>query len=350
MSRYRKVLIERKRKKKKRIIVAVILAIIALVFFYTISRVMAYDQVSLELTDEELGIEPFAESKPAQNINKESPEKAEFEEDIINIAFFGLDRRDKNEQSTRSDAIMVATADFKHKKLKITSLMRDQSVLINGQEDKLNHAYAYGGAPLAIKAINENFGLDIRDYVAVDFYMLEDIIDALGGVEIRVNEDELFHLNHQMEETARLQNTESIPVEGAGLHTLNGMQAVSYSRIRKVGNGDFERTERQQVVLKSMMEKAKAAGPLGLSRLWIAIAPHLETSLDSGEILEMAKTYLEKQKEFTWEQQRYPLDGTWESGSLPNGGWIMKVNREEQKESITNYLYEDIPPILNEID
>ena len=115
--------------------------------------------------------------------------------EIINIAFFGVDRRAVNEAS-RSDSIMILSIDEMHKKIKMSSIMRDTYVEIkNHGQTKINHAYAYGGPQLAIRTLNENFNLDIRDYVTVDFFNFEKIIDAIGGVTIDVKQDEISLIN-----------------------------------------------------------------------------------------------------------------------------------------------------------
>ena len=118
------------------------------------------------------------------------------DENITNIALFGLDTREGDKQS-HSDCMMIVTVDNTRGKIKLISLMRDSLVDIDGYgEDKLNAAYFRGGPSLAIRTINENFGTDIKDYVAVDFEQLVQIVDAIGGVDIDVqNDNELKELN-----------------------------------------------------------------------------------------------------------------------------------------------------------
>ena len=102
---------------------------------------------------------------------------------ITNIALFGLDSRNHDYEG-RSDAIMVASVNGKTGKIKLVSIARDTYVNVPGYgETKINHAYAYGGAELAIQTINENFNLDITDYAAVNFDSLADVIDAMGGID-----------------------------------------------------------------------------------------------------------------------------------------------------------------------
>ncbi len=231
-------------KKKKWIlsILAVIVLMSVVSALYVYSKLGSVKKVPISKDDKELKIDKKAES---------------YGDDVINIAFFGLDRR-KKEEPSRSDAVMILSLDKKHKKVKLSSIMRDSYVDIEGHgKTKLNHAYAYGGPELAIKTINSNFKLNIRDFVAVDFYGLENIIDTVGGVEIPVRSDEIKYINSYMQGTAKVENKAVQEVQNPGLQNLNGMQAVAYARIRYTSGGDYERTERQRTILTAVMNKIK---------------------------------------------------------------------------------------------
>lgn len=121
-------------------------------------------------------------------------------DDITNIALFGVDTRQG--ESCRSDAIMILTVDRKNNKMKATSLLRDSYVTIQGRKskEKLAHAYAYGGPELAIQTINQNFGLNVRDYVTVDFDSMAKVVDAMGGVTIDVQANEIKSTNESIKE------------------------------------------------------------------------------------------------------------------------------------------------------
>lgn len=109
----------------------------------------------------------------------------------------------------------------------------------------------------AISMLNKNLDLDITDFVTVDFTAVADVVDALGGIDIDVQEDEIVHLNNYQVEGSQVTGKEIVPVEYAGLQTLNGLQALSYCRIRYTEGSDFKRTERQRTVLQKILEKAK---------------------------------------------------------------------------------------------
>ncbi|WCF11619.1 LCP family protein (plasmid) [Paenibacillus thiaminolyticus] len=319
---------------------------------YLFNQITAYQHISFgHITDEELGIsEPIIES-PQVEKNRTEQEVAEGEPSkwnnkIFNVALFGLDRRSAI-QVGRSDSIMILTVDFKHNKIKLTSLMRDLEVPIDGHgSSKLNHAYAFGGPQLAIKTINQNFGTDIRDYVAVDFFTLEAIIDAMGGVPVDVKKNEVDMVNKYMDETARIQKKEPRYLKESGMQNLNGMQAVAYSRIRSVGNGDFERTERQRRVLAALIERVREQGVSSIPSLLMKVMPHVETTLSRSDILSLAFKYF-SEGTMPLEQERFPIDGLWKAGRGAGGLWIIEVNINDLKKQIEKYIFEDIPPDIS---
>ncbi len=155
---------------------------------------------------------------------------------VTNIILYGIDSRTMEEQS-RSDAIMLLTVDTVNKKIKLTSIARDTYVDIEGYgKDKLNHAFAYGwaknnklveGAELSIKTINNSFNLNIKDYVAVNFWALADIINYIGGVEIDVDAAELKDINKNYIPHIREMGIECEDIAATGLQTLSGGQAVA---------------------------------------------------------------------------------------------------------------------------
>ena len=253
------------------------------------------------------------------------------------IALFGVDAREKGENA-RSDAIMIGTLDELNGQVKMTSIMRDLYVPIDGQgKTKINHAYAYGGPELAVKTLNQTFGLDIRDYVTVDFYGLSDIIDALGGVTINVKQEEIEQINKYAKEVAVGAGKSYQNIERAGEQTLNGMQAVAYSRIRKVGNGDFERTERQRTVLSAMLQKISDAGTVSLATNASKILPYVETSLSYSEIMDLAYNYF-KLDDKTIYSHRYPEDSMYKGG-LIGGVYYLQTDLEQLKVRAKTHFY-----------
>jgi LCP family protein required for cell wall assembly len=326
----------RMNRKKKTLLIS------ALAVSLTIGGILAYlysqfNHIEINKSDEALGIKPKSSEMVVKAETKDEPID-KFNNQIINIALFGVDRRSGDEQG-RADSTMILTFDFKHNKLKLSSLMRDMYVEIEGYENtKFNHAYAYGGAPLAIKTINQNFDTDIRDYVTVDFFTLEKIIDEIGGIELDIKEEEYPLINRHMQEVANIQSEEAIQIEHAGLQTLNGKQAVAYSRIRYVGNGDFERTERQRKVLSQMVKQVEGLSKAELPALVMKVLPYVETSLDTNTIIDLGLKYMTEGID-DMEQDRFPRDGYWDTLRI-KGGWYMKVDFESTKDHIDEFIYE----------
>ncbi len=179
---------------------------------------------------------------------------------IKNIALFGLDARE-DENVGRSDALMILTVDNKHDKLKLTSILRDSEVQIDGYgSDKITHAYAYGGPELAIKTLNQNFNLDIQDYVTVNFIEMAKIVDAFGGVDLTITEDEMTEINNNLSmlylESSDAEIQDSDDLHESGEVHLNGNQAVAYARIRHL-DSDNVRASRQQEVLMASVQSLK---------------------------------------------------------------------------------------------
>ncbi len=235
------------------------------------------------------------------------------DDSIKNIALFGLDQRSAySDDSTRSDVIMVLTVDNKHKKLKITSILRDSYVSIEGENsngvhvdymDKINAAYAEGGYELAIRTLNRNFGLNIMDYVTIDFTDTAAIVDAFGGVEISLTAEEKWEMNQNLwnlsQETEGLikdsdfladANGQVVDLAGAeysdSVELLNGNQAVAYGRIRNIGY-DYQRVERQQIVFKALMNRVTQLSFGEYPSLISQLMPYCETSLDLTDAIGM---------------------------------------------------------------
>ncbi len=246
---------------------------------------------------------------------------------IKNIVLFGIDQTEGD--IGRSDAIIIATVDSLHKKLKLTSISRDSYVNIEGHGyDKLNHAYAYGQEELAIKTINQTFGLDITDYAKVNFNNLKDIIDTLGGIDITVEDSELGDLNGV--------------ISTSGRQHVNGTQALAYSRIRKNSGGDDSRTERQRMLLTEIFNKVSTVGILKLPSMVNDILPHVQTSLSTSEVLSLGTKVLTSGITDI-EQLRFPL-AEHSKGDKINNIYYTTFDEEITKEQIQKYIYEDIKP------
>ncbi|MDO4270870.1 MAG: LCP family protein [Eubacteriales bacterium] len=264
------------------------------------------------------------------------------DENITNIALFGLDTREGDTQS-HSDCMMIVTVDNTRGKIKLTSLMRDSLVDIDGHgEDKLNAAYFLGGPALAIRTVNENFGTDITDYIAVNFEQLVDIIDALDGVEIDVQDFELTELNRVIADYGIEQKKQFKGLDSAGTQTLSGVQALCYGRIRKGGTGDdWGRVERQGVVLNAMFEKVQSLSAGKLIGLMQKLMPNVTTSLSAGEIAPLIVGAV-KNGTPALEHTRVPLDGEW--NYYGSSGEYILYDLDVAASHIHEYIYNDVFP------
>ena len=265
---------KRKRRRKRRVAVLVIELVILCVL-----GVVAFGMFKLD----KLNHTVFNEDSILNNgVNQEG---------FKNIALFGTDNRAGETSGVRSDCIIVASINTNTKEVKMLSVYRDTMLQqADGTYDKANSAYATGGAEAAINMLNKNLDLDITDYVTVNFLALADAVDLLGGIELDLTEEEVVHMNNYCVETSEItgKDYERIEPEVAGTYQLNGVQAVSYARIRYTAGGDFERTSRQRLVIEKLVEKAKSADLGTINKVIDAVFPEISTSFSSTEIIGLA--------------------------------------------------------------
>ena len=276
------------KKKRTKILLFIVEIFVLLLMVVVLYGVLKTEKVGkVEIPEEDIVINPIVEQK------EETTMKG-----YRNIALFGVDSTtgalDKN---TRSDSIMIASINLDTGECKLVSVYRDTYLnLSNDSYNKCNAAYAKGGPKQAINMLNMNLDMNITDFVTVGFEGLADTIDALGGVEIDVAENEISHLNnYQISMVGKTSDgktytanagTDYIPVTTAGRQVLNGLQATAYCRIRYVGD-DFQRTQRQRTVLLAIAEKAKKASPATLNKIANDVFDEIYTSLDLSEIVEL---------------------------------------------------------------
>lgn len=231
-------------------------------------------------------------NKEVKQTQKKKKEEQKVSKGYHNIALFGVDARDGQlGRGTRSDTIIIASINLDTQEIKLVSVFRDTYLnLSNDSYNKCNAAYAQGGPEQAISMLNMNLDLDITDYVTVGFGGLIDSIDALGGIEIEIQDAEISHLNNYQLTMAEELGVDYTPVEHSGKQLLNGMQATAYCRIRYTKGDDFRRAKRQRDVLTAMVEKAKEASVSSLKEMVTAILPEVETSLGVNDIVSVLGT------------------------------------------------------------
>lgn len=318
-----------KLSKKGKIILTILsifLCILLISVIYLYSQLNKIKTVYIPTTNEELGI-------------KDSIDKALEIKNITNIVLFGVDSRNaSSNQHSRSDSIIILSIDEIHSKIKLTSIMRDTYVTVeNHGETKITHAYAYGGPQLAIKTINQNFDMKIKDYATVDFFSFEKIINAMGGVKINVKKEEIAGVDSNMKGAAGIENKTPVKLVKPSLQLLNGMQAVTLSRIRYEGNGDYERTERQRTVLEGLFKKVSGAGAAKCAYLINDILPYVETSLSKSDILDLSTKVLALDISDV-KQLRLPKDGYCQ-GKIIDKIYYLVADLDAAKKQLYSFIY-----------
>ena len=235
---------------------------------------------------------------------------------FIHVLLIGVDRRGSSGNS-RADTVMIATIDKKNGRLKLTSLMRDMLVNIpdNGY-GKMNRSAAVGGVELLLATINEAFHMNLQDYVLVDFNMFEDVIDALGGVTVRMSAEEISAANDCIaglnKERGIADLWDGFIFAEAGNVKLTGKQALGYARVRKI-DSDFSRTNRQFKVLNAVFAKFKDASLTKQYSFLEEILPLVETNMTNARILECATSALSMNTQGLL-SYRLPVDDLYENG------------------------------------
>ncbi len=255
---------EKKNKKGLKtfgIIVLVLLIILAIIvggtFAFVHSKLSKMQQV--DLNEDDLNVSAQAEQQLAE---------------YRNIAIFGVDSRDDSyDKGNRSDCIIIASINNKTKEVKLISVYRDTYVQIEGHGlDKITHAYSYGEAPLAIKTLNTNLDLNIKEFATVNFDVVKETVDYIGGISMPITSEEVGHISG---------------ITKPGTYTLTGEQALAYSRIRYASGGDYKRTERMRDVLTAVANKVKTLNISQLNGFVDTILPKVYTNITSADIFSM---------------------------------------------------------------
>lgn len=259
---------------------------------------------------------------------------------VLNTLLIGSDSMSTGDGG-RSDSMILLSLDARHKKIKLTSLMRDIWVTIPGYgQDRLNASYAFGGPQLTIETIARNFGILIDRYAVVDFEGFLNIIDTLGGVDLELTADECAYINKYSQDKHTLR--------GSGLKHLTGLQALHYSRDRNSIGSDYDRTSRQRNLLKSLVNQMKSANLAQVTEILTQIGPLVTTNFKANEISRMAThamTYLK----YPVEEFRLPTDDNVRNETY-SGKMVLVINSlAKAKQDIYNFIYEPDPKSQTEI-
>lgn len=252
---------------------------------------------------------------------------------IINILLVGSDKRATWTQTGRSDSAMIATLDLKHKKLKLTSLMRDMYLTIPGYgENRFNAAYSFGGVSLMYETIASNFGIRLDGYAVVDFSAFKKVINTIGGVKITLTDEEYQYL------TTAYKKGSVLDLQ-PGTNVMNGTQALAYTRIRQDAQGDFGRTERQRKVLQAIFTEAKSLSLSELIELAEELMPCISTDLTNDQIMSYMQSVL-MLGTTEIDQMRIPVDNSYVQRRINNMAVLvpeMETNVNALQDFIYNY-------------
>ena len=248
--------------------------------------------------------------------------------DVINVLLVGSDSRDPNAELGSSDTMILASFNKAEGKATALSFLRDSLVEIDGHgQSKLGHTFAYGGVGLTINTINKQFGLDVQDYVIINFENLVEIIDQLGGIQVMLTEEEAAYYREN-----------GMPDIVAGNVTLTGSQALAHARNRSLDN-DFGRTERQRDVIYGIYNKVleQRNDPSTLLSLIQFCMTQVSTNMSVTELYEMATDVLSVDNLKT-QQAAIPTEGTYEFGTYEEMS-VLNIDLEANKDYIQELLY-----------
>ena len=329
--RYRKTAGKAKKKRKHRLLRRILIVLVVVIML-----LYALGSIALRL----LGIQADLDVSEIRSLISEEVQSSTAMTGYTNIALFGVDSRDEDlGEGNRTDVMMIASINNSTGEIKLVSVYRDTYLDIgDGNYQKANAAYAYGGAEQAITMLNTNLDLNITDYVTIGFAGVADLIDTVGGVEIEVDEDEISHLNNYQSTMAEELGREYVEVTETGLQTLNGLQAVAYCRIRYTDGGDFTRTERQREVLTQTISKLKSAGILTMIQAAQDLSSEIETSLSMTEIASLALKALNMDVS---ETSGFPSDDMVTTGYIGDASCVIPITLESNVVWLHEYLFGD---------
>ena len=311
------------KKKKSQAVLRNTLIILSIVLGFVLALLVAgtvyadYLLGKVNYVDKDATVPTFSQEEVELVLNETEPESPDFtgpelsEEDIqmetapvlveesenvVTILLLGADRR-KNEPA-RTDSIILCTLNKTQNTITLTSLLRDTYVRIPGyKSNRINAPYVLGGASLLEETLEYNFGIEVDGYVEVDFSHFEKLIDLLGGIELEVTSG-----------IANFIYKESGTRVKTGMQLLNGEQALHYSRYRGTAAGDLDRTNRQRVVLSTLLNEYKSKSMTELVGLLDDILPMVTTDLTQDEILGYFKDFFPMLASAEIVSKRIPAD------------------------------------------
>lgn len=339
-SKEQKRLLKKKRRRRKIIllIIEVIVLLIVLAALYVwqaLNKIEKSDASASDLSASDLNI----------NENELEDETIQIMKGYEDVALFGVDNYfNGHADSGNSDVIMIASINNDTKEVKLVSVYRDTFLDTDIQTDsspnfhKANRAFALGGAEQSIRMLNASLDLDIEHFITVDFKVVTDVVNMLGGVDIEVDSAELKYINHHIDTTARATGDTPVHLTTTGLQTLNGTQATAYARIRSTAGSDFARAERQREVINEIVKKAKKTDLPTINKIINQVFPEICTNYTNTDIIRLAASMFDYELSDSagFPFSKYParLGGS-------KGDVVICADLENNVRALHRYLYND---------
>lgn len=333
-------LLKKKRRKRKIIlliieIIVLLIVLAALYVWQALNKIEKADTTSPDLTPSDLNI----------NEDELENETIEIMKGYEDVALFGVDNYfNGHADSGNSDVIMIASINNDTKEVKLVSVYRDTFLDTDIQTanspnfHKANRAFAIGGAQQSIRMLNASLDLDIEHFITVDFKVVTDVVNMLGGVDIEVDSAELKYINHHIDTTARATGDTPVHLTTTGLQTLNGTQATAYARIRSTAGSDFARAERQREVINEIVKKAKKTDLPTINKIINQVFPEICTNYTNTDIIRLAASMFDYELADStgFPFSKYParLGGS-------KGDVVIPADLENNVRALHRYLYND---------
>lgn len=250
---------------------------------------------------------------------------------VINILLLGNDAFAGDRDHGRSDVMVLLSYNKAKRSAKLVSFVRDAYIYIPGRNkwNRINTAFRFGGVGLAINTINVNFGLDIQHYVRVDFTTMRRLVDTVGGIDVELSVKEVQYINKGA--------SPDLPLV-AGVHHLNGKQAVRHARNRSVGNHVWTRSERHIQILEAILERAKQErNPVALMALMYQLVDKLDTNLPVEEMVSLGVDVVFGGALKT-SSNVLPFKGTWQY-AIERGMYVIKFDIPANRQKLHEFLY-----------
>ena len=230
---------------------------------------------------------------------------------VINVLLIGVDDAESN--TGRSDALILLSLNKRTKKITLVSFLRDSYTYMNIPDAarnperccKLNHSYRWGGYPVLIETLENDYKIEIDHYISVDFKSFPKLIDALGGVTLKIEPYEAEYINRTTTQIDKIQSGDAVK--------LNGAQALVYTRIRHVdAAGDLGRTARQRTIITALIKSAQGASLGQLNNAMDIILPNVHTNYGKGEIISLlTQAFAQKRMNYDIAQMVMPSEGNY---------------------------------------